>query len=675
MCWLLNSPALADVLPPDNDAIANAISLAGESFKLEADLGAATTEQNEPVQPGNFGQTAWWVWTSSTNGIVEWNSSGSSNRVAVSIFEADTFGQLLKVGVTYRRAVGQVTAWSVVPDEFGSFQARAGVTYFIQLDLSYSLPNGFGIPPPFLQPSGAPKDSKPVTVLFQRSATIDPINDEFAQRITLAGLPVDFVADLGAATSEPGEPRISTNTLGRTLWWTWTAHGFGTATIAAPDGGPAPVVGIYRRGTAQTLELIASSATTYSNECFSFQTAHQFVSWDVIDGETYEIQVDRFPEYVAQGPTPLRLTFEPAPPNDTLAGAIDLAGDDLSITASVVGATFRHDPVITGQTGANSVWYRWQPATRGILQVSRFEPIRYSDPSYTTNQNLGVDTFEVTRCGAFPTDVSPLQPFVPVFGMFQPVSFDNGLTTNYVMEAMGTNGFTVEVSTGTTRFIELDGADGRNPQTPLNLLFIPPPSNDDFENRITLPEAPVDVTGRTFAATFQPGDPAYFTDGARLTRSVWWQWNSPTAGRWMVFIHTGGYNENYFAVYRGATASSTSEVGGSMNEPIVFDCGAGELFQVGVFAQTQFGTGVQFSIVPVTTPNPTKILLQSGWVLLGIPDNSGLPYVVDQSSDLQQWTPVSTNSGAFSGWLPVPVEPTLPAQFFRTHLLDSGGAQ
>ncbi len=666
------SAVASDVLPPINDRIADAFTVTGDTFEMGTDLGAAGKEGQELIGLGNLGRTAWWEWTAEADGIIEWNGAASSNLVAVAIFETDTFGQMLRIAATYRRAVGQDHAWSVEPDEGGSFQARAGRTYVIQLDLAISAPSGLIMPP---IPPGSPPDSpesQPVGISFQRLPQVGPANDSFPDRIALSSLPAEFDADLLAATAEPGEPRISTNTLGRTLWWMWTAPGYGSATIESQGTNAAPVVGVFKRGTAQSLDLIASSATQFGNECFSYESARKSASWDVVAGEVYELQVDRYPEFLATTPARLQLTFSPAPANDVPDGAIELTGNDLSTNASVVAATRRNsEPVISTQSGANSVWYRWQAPGVGILQVTRFEPIRHDEPSFETSPGGGVIR-EIIRgsCGSVPVELSPVVPFVPVFGLFYSFQSNGAEPLNWIQETMGTNGFMANIIAGGEYHVAIDGADGSSPETPLNLLFTPPPANDDFTNRVVLPTAALQVTGRTFAATREPGDPAYYKNGARLNRSVWWEWSAPTTGRWMLFIDHGGYFENKFVVYRGSSANGSTEVGGSEHEPIVFECGDGEVFQIGVFAEIAFGRSVRFTLLPVVPPSPARSLLQLNSFSLWMPKNSGLPYVVERSEDLYQWSPASTNASPWAHWVTFPFSGSLPAEFFRTRFHD-----
>ena len=274
--------------PPPNDNLANAVEVSGVEFQLAADLGAATREGFEPYSQYNLGRTAWWRWTAPAAGIYEWNSGASSNKVAVAVYSEDAFEQLTPVATTYRRPVRGL-GWVLVAEPDGSFQAEQGYRYLIQVDLTVD---------PLVAQS--PGNSRPVSLIFTKSELVPPTNDNFAGRLTLIGSNSVFTADLTAATAEPEEPEISSNVLQRTLWWTWEAPGYGSAVIRKRSTGEPPVVGIYVRSGLQTLDLIASSATEFGNECYRYFSAHDSVEWDTVPGGHYEIQIDRFSHFVAE---------------------------------------------------------------------------------------------------------------------------------------------------------------------------------------------------------------------------------------------------------------------------------------------------------------------------------------------------------------------------------------
>ena len=115
---LLYGTALAGstIDPPPNDNLASALGVVGVQFQLTADLGAATREAFEPFNPDSlpeWGRTAWWTWTTPEDGIYEWDSTASSNLVAVTLYQTDAFSQLIRLASTYYRP--SVSGWPLVP--------------------------------------------------------------------------------------------------------------------------------------------------------------------------------------------------------------------------------------------------------------------------------------------------------------------------------------------------------------------------------------------------------------------------------------------------------------------------------------------------------------------------------------------------------------------------------
>ena len=438
----------------------------------------------------------------------------------------------------------------------------------------------------------------PVSVSFRKSTTPAPGNDSFAARAPLSTSNAVFAADLSATTREPDEPEIAPEVLHRTLWWSWQAPGYGSAIIRRRGTNEPPVVGVYTRGGLNELGLVRSSATEFGNQCYREPGARDSVRWDTTPAGQYEIQVDRFPGFVASEPAELELVFIPAPTNDTPAGAMTLDGLELSLTVSNTGATKRPGEFnMPTQSGSNSVWFHWIAPSRGVLQVGSTTPMRYDDPSYVPEGTTGtvIDTTHGPPCGSPLVDLHPPPPFVPVFGLYEKYHLPAGQPPGpTVFLCYGTNGLIADVNPGGDYWIQLDGDQDTSGETPLNLLLIKPPANDAFTNRILLPSSPVEVKGRTFAATYEETDPLPLTTIDRLERSVWWEWHAPTAGRWTLFV-VKGFWENQFDLYRGATPNNLNEVNGTRREPILFECSAGETFEIGVFAWNDLGGNVDFT--------------------------------------------------------------------------------
>src|SRR5439155_18720243 len=197
----------------------------------------------------------------------------------------------------------------------------------------------------------------------------------------------------------------------------------------------------------------------------------------------------RFPQFLAANQAELELNFVAAPTNDTLAGALALEGFEMSLTVANTNSTRRPGELtIPTQSGSNSVWFKWTAPSRGIVQVTRFVPVRYQDPSYQPTSDTGSDAgYEEWRalvgCSGDFTDLHPPPPFVPVFGLFdQEYWLPDQPRAPTSLLTYGIDSLIGDVYGGRDYWIELDGDQGSSGRTSLNLLLIPTPANDDFTN-------------------------------------------------------------------------------------------------------------------------------------------------------------------------------------------------
>jgi hypothetical protein len=497
-----------------------------------------------------------------------------------------------------------------------------------------------------------------------------PANDFFANSIVLYGTNVVFGGNVMAATRESGEPRIAETAMQRTLWWQWTAPGAGTAFVRSRDTNTAPLVGAFRRGLFNQLESITNSATIWGNNYFQFWHARPELQWDTRAGETYEIVLDRFPDFPAENESSMELTWLPAPVNDDFENAELLSGNDLSIPVSNVSATHADgEPVLADLSGAKSIWFAWRAPQSGILQVTTNEPERFTNPSFqpwiTPGEINRSEIIEVSPCGDL-WDLRPTPSFVPIWGLFESIGPD--------ASALGSAEITLwaDVVAHTEYKILLGGKDSSAGETRLNLLFTPAPENDQFTNRIILPEGAAQVTGRTFAASADPSEPSYFVEEQVTKRSVWWEWKAPSAGRWVMRI-TEGVWSNVFAVYRADGLMPGTEIGYTATEPLSFTTSAGETLRIGVFALSEWGSSVGFALNEATPPSLAvgqivQINEMSQYIQFNIGDSGGLNYVLETSTNLTEWLPIRTNQTVQPISFGTNLNSDSPFRFFRTRL-------
>ncbi len=646
--------------PPVNDAFTNAIPVTGNSLILEADLTAATLEPFESA--AGISGTAWWRWTAPTDGLVEWVGTG----VRPEWLDGIRTSEILSVFT--RDGQGQLHLQSSSMDR-GSFQTKAAQEYFLQVNTGWS--GGHGqiiiLPlPPLVAPWQARVELHPVVEPA-------PANDSFIGRTVLTGVDAVFGGSLRAATEEDGEPPLP-GTLRHTRWWSWTAPGNGTVRLQNLGTNTPAVIGIYRQGTWYQLESIANSATEFGNGCQTIPRGRETLEWDTVAGEDYAIQLDRAAEGEWDTAYSLQLSFTAAPENDAAKHARELTGNDLSLVVNNFGATTNPgDPVLPKESGAGSVWFRWTLPGAGIAQVVTNEPIRYHEPVFEVIPPAGTWSGSVEirintgggGCGAL-VDLHPLPSFLPMIGLYQgSVSPAPGQPAALGLLASGTNGAVAEISNEV--WIQLDGHLGTSGSTPLNLLFTAPPANDEYENRIVLPSAAVNVGGRTFAATRQAAD-------LIGNRTVWWEWQAPSAGRWVLRPKAGQYDHE-FIVAPGPTRHPLAESFFTDAAPVMFTAAAGDVFTICVTARSGFGDNVSFTLEPVVAA-ALEFGQRSGGGFdpqhpaLLFPASFDLPFQIEASTNLIDWQMVTTRPAYPGGiWLDtVTNEPA--ARFYRTRVLS-----
>ena len=193
----------------------------------------------------------------------------------------------------------------------------------------------------------------------------------------MLGAPAFFhfgLADLAAATVEPGEPVESGV---RTAWWTWTAPLSSRYTWRA--------TALFNDTLAVSVVEVGESLVVLGESSADRQT-EQLVSFDGVAGRQYLISaglpIDRGFDPTIAGP----ISFEwgPTPANDELATAGVMAGVSGTVLGSNQFATVSDDEPVGGLLGDSSVWWTWDvPETRwyrvsladqfGASVVSAFE--------------------------------------------------------------------------------------------------------------------------------------------------------------------------------------------------------------------------------------------------------------------------------------------------------------
>jgi hypothetical protein len=121
-------------------------------------------------------------------------------------------------------------------------------------------------------------------------AAIGPANNNFANRITIAGTSITVTGSNAGASKETGEPsKVAGNTGGRSVWWTWTAPTSGKVTIDTHGSSFDTLLGVYTGSSLSALTVVASNDDDPAGG-----TTTSKVVFTATAGMTYQILVDGY---------------------------------------------------------------------------------------------------------------------------------------------------------------------------------------------------------------------------------------------------------------------------------------------------------------------------------------------------------------------------------------------
>lgn len=202
-----------------------------------------------------------------------------------------------------------------------------------------------------------------------------------------------------------------------------------------------------------------------------------------------------------------------------------------------------------------------------------------------------------------------------------------------------------------------------------------PLANDSFARRVRLSGYRFVGFGTTVGAGYELGEPGLPVGGA--IRSAWWEWTAPISAQATLAADSAEYSAG-IQVYTGSTLAQLSLVGDASNNfghnELSFPAVAGEKYQVRVdgfhFAsETAAGkyrlTGSimgsdQIQTRMVRGNDPQQLSLQTEGPV-------GMTFVLETSTNLVNWSPVSTNVSSLTVTeVPLPTSTSAsPVQFFR----------
>ncbi|MDF2440865.1 MAG: hypothetical protein JWN98_1849 [Abditibacteriota bacterium] len=323
----------AAVTSPPNDLFAKAINLT-PAGRLQGSNMGATRESGEPNHAGIAGgRSVWYTWRAPSSARWTFNLLGSSFDTLLAVYTGTTITALKPVASS-DNAFGVLTS-SV------TFNAAAGTLYRIAVD-------------------GRGGQSGAFSLLWAPT----PLNDDFANAVTVSGNSGKISGNNTGATREIGEHGLLNLPGNRSIWYSWTAPASGIATIFAKGSTFDTLLGIYTGARVNSLRLIAS------NNDVSATDSTSSVSFNAVAGTVYRISLDGATGATGVGVLQWSLVVPP-PPNDLFAKAQNLPGSVGSAFGSNINGTRESGELKhAGTGGSRSIWYRWTAPGPGALHLS-----------------------------------------------------------------------------------------------------------------------------------------------------------------------------------------------------------------------------------------------------------------------------------------------------------------
>ncbi len=332
--------------PPPNDNFANRITITGTHLSnVTADNAGATREPDEPFHADALGgKSVWWTWTAPANGGVTLTTAGSVIDTILGVYTGNSLANLVFVAGNDEDPLSTAGLESRV-----TFNATSGTTYQIAID-GYDGDEGF------------------IRLRLDEDSVFPvPSNDNFANRITLAGSNITTNSSNVGASFEIDEPMHLVTFGGKSVWWTWTAPSSGGVTLDTSGSVVDTILCVYKGSSLANLTFVAGNDEDYVTTVEGDSKCR----FNVTAGTTYQIAVDGYDG--DSGSIMLHLVLGSAtavPANDNFANRVVLTGSNPSSSRSNRGATLElGEPLHDASYGGKSIWWRWTAPGPGFVTV------------------------------------------------------------------------------------------------------------------------------------------------------------------------------------------------------------------------------------------------------------------------------------------------------------------
>ena len=499
-----------------NDDWDGARIIQGGELTLVGGTSNATVLVDEPLKqhmPATD-HTLWWRWTPEEDSNVTFHTAGSL-RTDGAVLDT-VLGVYIRSEGAFSTIAENDDASDATRHSRVMFRATAGKTYYICV--------------------GVRGDSEMGEINLHWET--GRLNDDYTDALTIAERDSFTTTSYDTwwqdaewntnATVQANEPLVQHEPeTSHTLWWKWTAQKDCQATFKASgskqnDGGSLDtVMGIYTYSGGTFTTVDENDDADLDND-----DKTSIVTFMATAGETYYICVGGYGSSET-GEIQLRWIFRPV--NDESEHAVAISGASGTVMGANTNATvLTVEPLQQRYAARHTLWWKWTAPMDCTVAFDTAGSVNgYGDPLDTV---LGV----YTRFGnnAFATTAE--NDYVD--------SDDNDLTSRVSFTAFA--GVTYYICAG----VRADSSLGM-----VCLNWNATPANDDWGDAISISGVSGTVTGGSFNATAQEGEPLTLSMSLAY-RTVWWRWTAPE-DCYVTFDTTGSAHEDgssmktYLGVY------------------------------------------------------------------------------------------------------------------------------
>jgi len=374
---------------------------------------------------------------------------------------------------------------------------------------------------------------------------------------------------------------------------------------------------------AYTGSSLASLRLTAANDDVYFGAAASELIFSAVAGQTCQIAVDGFAGDT--GDITLAVTLAALITNSLFESRILLDGDFPTVNASNFGALRQSgEPAHAGIPANKSVWWEWTAPDDGPIVIS-----------------TAGSTFDTVLAVYEGTSLAQLNRLAASDDVIRSVITTSEVRFNAVK--------------GTAYQIAVDGAFRRinGDIGNITLSIVRPAANDNFASRIPLGGTFVETMGHNFGASKEPNEPDSAGDFGG--QSVWWSWIAPSSGNATVTT-TGSNFDTSLAVYEGASLPRLTRV--AANDDLVpgivrtsqatFRAVAGRAYQIAVdgFPVGRRADSGLISLAVVLNSSSrlgSPVRGTDGAFKLSLMGEPGRTYIIEATSNLVDWMPITTN--------------------------------